>query len=78
MSKCDDCNLFHNSKCWKPGGKRLWKGKDKELSNKKQKSLHDAGSSVQANMIIKGKFVALQTEHEDNDIDSNVNVSTGS
>ena len=44
MSKCKDCNLFHNSKCWKPGRKHLWKEKDKESSNKKKKDLPDAGS----------------------------------
>ena len=33
---------------------------------------------MQANMVIEGKFVALQTEHDSDDkLDSNVNVSTG-
>ena len=48
------------------------------MSNKKAKELPGAGSSVQANMVIERKFVALQTEHNsDNKLDSNVNVSTG-
>ena len=59
MSKCKDWNLFHNGECWKPSGKHLWKGKDKELSNKKKKGSPDAGSSAQVNMVIEGKFVAL-------------------
>ena len=46
MSKCKDCNLFHNGKCWQPSAKCLWKGKGKELSNKKAKELPGAGSSV--------------------------------
>jgi hypothetical protein len=79
MTKCDNCNLFHNGECWKPSGKRQWKGKDREMSNKKKKDLQDTGSSAQANVVIEGKFVALQTEHDlDDKLDSDVNVLTGS
>jgi hypothetical protein len=49
------------------------------MSNKKKKDSQDAGSSVQANVVIEGKFVALQTEHNlDDKLDSDVNVLTGS
>ena len=79
MTKCETCNLFHNSKCWQPGAKHPWKVKGKEPPSKKKKDLHDTGSSAQANMVVEGKFVALQTKHEsDNKIDSDVNVSSGS
>ena len=79
MTKCETCNLFHNGECWQPGAKRQWKGKGKEPPSKKKKDSHDAGSSAQANMVVEGKFVALQTEHEsDDETDSDVNVSSGS
>ena len=78
MTKCDDCNLFHNGECWKPGGKRPWKGKEKESSNKKKKDSQDAGGTPQANVVVEGKFVALQTDMEsDDEIASDVNVSSG-
>jgi hypothetical protein len=49
------------------------------MSNKKKKDLQDTGSSAQVNIVIEGKFVALQTEHDSDDkLDSDVNVSTGS
>ena len=35
------------------------KAKAKNRPAKQKKDLHDAGSSAQANMVVKGKFVAL-------------------
>jgi hypothetical protein len=49
------------------------------MPNKKKKDLQDTGSSAQVNVVVEGKFVALQTEHDSDDkLDSDVNVSTGS
>ena len=66
QKKCMDCDHFHEGdKCWVPqanGSKRPWRGKEKEgeSSNKRQKQLHSAEDSTEANnATIHGAFVFL-------------------